>query len=76
MLVQQETVGNTYVCVAQCVNFVYIGKDSIVRETSLQILNLVKVACYSTTLPILLWKYYLRILFNYGFVLQNFVVFR
>ena len=53
LLVQQVTVCNTYVCVAHYVNIVHIGKDGVVREKSLQILNLVEVTCYSTTLPIL-----------------------
>jgi len=64
LLVQQVSVGNTYVCVTHYMNIVYTGKDSVTRETSIQILTLVGVTCYSTTLPILLYKYYLRILFD------------
>jgi len=64
LLVQQVTVGNIYVCVTHYMNIVYIGNDSVARERSLQILTLVGITCYSTTLPILLYKYYLRILFD------------
>jgi hypothetical protein len=39
LLVQQVAVHNTYICV----NMVYIGKGSVVRETRLHILNLVEV---------------------------------
>jgi len=52
LLVQQVTVGNTYVCVTHYMHIVYIGEERVVRETSLQIVNLMEVTCYSTTLQI------------------------
>jgi len=54
LLVQQVTVGNTFVSAAHYVNIVYIGKGSVVRGTRLSILNFVEVTGYFTKLPILI----------------------